>query len=117
MIPAHLTPHTVTRVRPTVGSDADNNTTHDYDSPASSVAVVGRLIQDTAEQRYTEGRATDEEGWKLLTNETDILTIDRITWPDHPRGAVTFEVEGPPMPKYRGGTYHHTRVPLRILNG
>ncbi|MCP4959664.1 MAG: hypothetical protein GY925_10395 [Actinomycetia bacterium] len=119
MIPISLLPHSVVKVRPVAGSDTYNDVTLDYDG-GTRTTMVGRVIgRTTTELRRAsdEGRDADEQGWTLLTNETDIVATDRIEWAEHPAGMVTFEVDGPPLPKYEGSDYHHTRVILRVLNG
>lgn len=116
-IPADLLIHTVTRLRAPVATDGDNNETRDWDS-ATSLSMAGRLQQDTAADRFAEGRDPSEETWTLFTAETDLVTTDRISWDDHPAlGAVTFEIHGPPIPRYDAAAFHHHQVPLRILSG
>lgn len=115
-----LLPHTIVLVRPASSTDAHNNVVLDYDVGTATRTTITnvRLIQRTAAEQYAEGRDPDVETWDMLTNEADIVSTDRIEWASHPaRGAVTFEIQGPPMPRYDGGSFHHTKAPLRIHEG
>lgn len=112
---------TLTRVRPTVGTDAYGNTTYDYGEGAHRAPMVGWLQQDNRGRAYPDGRGPLEQTWLLVTNTADITARDRIEWNDHPGGARVFTVEGPPEPAYRGygpaAQFHHTEATLRILEG
>lgn len=122
MINTGLYPHTVTRVRPSTSVDGYNNTVLDYDTPASTASVQGRLIAKTTDRLFdaltpARGRDAEVETWEFLTNESDILADDRLQWTHPARGLIDFEVEGQPMPRYRRDSYSHTKVMLRIVEG
>lgn len=112
----NLFPHTGVIVRPVEAADAYNDQTLDY-SGGVRTTVPCRFIQRSSSEPYAEGRDADLETWDVLLNVEDIRSTDRIEWADHPRGAVVFEVHGPPIPRYSGQTFHHTKAPLRIYEG
>lgn len=113
MIPPHLLPHTVQRIRPSTSTDAHGNTVRDYTvPPATSADMAAWLQQDNRKEPLADGRDPLEQDWLMITNETDILGYDRIVF-----GALTFEVEGPPGPAYTPGGFHHTEATLRKVDG
>lgn len=116
-LPAHLLLHQVRVINPTTAQDAYGNTTFEY--AGAGVAVRGWLQQDSRSETFPDGRAPDSEGWLLMTNYADIAEKARITWACGPRGAMTFEVDGPPAPVYAGlaQAYHHTETRLRAIAG
>jgi hypothetical protein len=111
-IPAHMLPQTVTRVRPDTSTDTYGNTTYNYASPASSTSMAAWLQQDNRAEPLSDGRAALEQVWLMLTNESDVLGHDRITF-----GSSTFEVDGPPEAVYTPAGYHHTESTLRVVSG
>lgn len=112
MIPEHMLPHTVQRIRPATTTDAYGNAVRDYGA-GTSLNLTAWLQQDQRKEPLVEGRDANEQLWLLVTNEQDVLTLDRIVF-----GALTFEVFGPPAPLYTpGGGYHHTEATLRKLDG
>ncbi len=118
-LPTALLVHTVTRVRPVVGSDAYNDRTLDYDGGART-SVTGRLVARTTSDRRQasdDGRDADLQGWTWLTNDNDLTTDDRLEWAGHPSGTMVFEVDGPPLPKHDGTGFHHLRAELRVFRG
>ncbi len=117
-----LFPHVVTRVRPSTSVDSYGNTVLDYVTPASTATVEGRLIAKTTDRfidvvQPAKGRDAEIETWEFLTNESDFLADDRFQWVHPSRGAITFEVEGQPMPRYTRDSFHHTKIQLRIVEG
>lgn len=122
MINTGLFPHTVTRVRPSESTDTYGNTVLDYSTPVSTASVSGRLIAKTTDRFFdvvqpAKGRDAEIETWEFLTNESDFLPDDQLQWVHPSRGAITFEVEGQPMPRYARGDFHHMKIQLRIVEG
>ena len=112
VIPDGLLVHTVTRIRPATSTDAYGNTAKDYVTGAATASVRCRLQQDQRAEQFV-GRDATEQLWTMFTNELDIRFDDRIRWDDHPAGAMTFDVAGPPEPVADGAGHHHREVSLR----
>ena len=112
MIPDAMLPQTVTRIRPSTSTDAYGNTVRDYASPASSLDMTSWVQQDQRDEPLADGRDPLVSDWLLITNETDILGYDRITF-----DSKTFEVKGDPKPTYTPAGYHHTESTLRLVVG
>lgn len=121
-INTQLFPHTVTKVRPVAGTDTYGNQTLDYGAAAATSDVTGRLVTKTTDRLFDtvqpgKGRDAERETWHFLTNDIDWLADDRIRWTHPARGAIEFEIDGQPMPRYAGNVYNHTKVQLWILEG
>lgn len=111
-VPAHLLPHTVTRVRPSTSTDGHGNTVYNYSSPASSTSITAWLQQEKPSEPISDGRQPLIREWLMITNESDINGHDRITF-----GTLTFEVDGPAGPSYTPAGLHHLEVNLRLVEG
>lgn len=109
-LPASLLIHTVTRQRPSTSTDAYGNTVRTY--PGSTASVTGRVEQNKATEPLSEGRNAQVREWTLFTNESDIVTYDRIVF-----GSLAFDVDAPPAPTYDGTGFHHLEVALRKVDG
>jgi hypothetical protein len=118
-IPARGLPHTVTRVRPATSPDGYGDTTYDYGAGATRTEIDAWIQQDQRSEKYADGRTTNEQNWLLMSNDADldVVTTDQIEWADHPSGAMTFTVEGPPEPLYTPAGFHHWETTLRVLAG
>jgi hypothetical protein len=72
---------------------------------------LGRL----AESEVGGNRSAEQATWVLrLPAAVDVTADDRVTVTDQPG---TFEVDGPPNRSWTPRGQHHTRVPLRTLEG
>lgn len=112
-VPDRLLPHTVTRVRPATGTDTYGSDLLTYTvPPASSTTMAAWLQQDNREEPLSDGRDPLVQRWLMVTNDTDVLGYDRITF-----GSLTFEVEGPPEPVYTPSGFHHTECTLKVVGG
>lgn len=116
-IPESLLPHTVTLVRPAQSADAYNNVTYSYGAGATRTEISAWLQQDQRTETFPDGRAPLDQRWPLITNHDDVRAKDRIEWADHPQGAVTFDIDGPPEPAYTPAGFHHTEATLRLVDG
>lgn len=113
MIPAHLLPHTVQRIRPATSTDAHGNQSRNYTvPPAASKDIAAWLEQDDRKESREDGREPLEQRWLFMTNDEDVQGLDRIVF-----GALTFEVEGPPGSLYRPTGFHHLEATLRKVDG
>lgn len=113
MLPPHLVPHTVARIRPSTGTDAHNDQTLTYTvPPAASKDMAAWLQQDNRSGPISDGRVASEQVWLMLTNDTDVVDKDRIVF-----GSLTFEVDGPPGTVYTPVGTHHLEVTLKIVTG
>lgn len=118
MIPTDLLLHTVTRIRPAVGTDAWNATTLDYDAGATRTAgLTVRIQQDTRAEVYLDGRTPAEQRWTMFANDTDWNRTDRVEWDEGPDGLLVFEIFGEPEPTYDNDSLHHLEATLRIVDG
>jgi hypothetical protein len=60
-------------------------------------------------------REAEQANWVLrLPSDVDVSAGDRVAVADQPG---TFEVDGPPNRAWTPRGQHHTRVPLRTLEG
>lgn len=116
-IPEHNLIHTAVVVAPATSTNGYGDTVYDYGAGATRTTVTGRFQQDSDAERFPTGRDVLEQRWTLFTNYSLITGHDRIEWADHPTGAVTFEVFGPPDPQYGAVSFNHGEIPLRILTG
>lgn len=116
-LPAHLLIHTVEIVNPVEDVDAYGNTIWEYDL-SGGVPVAAWMQQDQRAEQFTDGRATDTQGWLLMTNEPDVGEKARVLWTG-PNGPMTFELDGPAAPVYAGlaQAFHHTEATLRVVTG
>lgn len=113
MIPPHLLPHTVQRIRPNITTDTHGDQKLEYAvPPATSADMAAWMQQDSGKESRDDGREPQERDWLLITNDQDIQGRDRIVF-----GSLTFDVEGPPAPVYTPGGYHHTESTLRKVDG
>lgn len=117
IVPERLLAQQVTVVRPATVVDAYNNTTLDYGAGATRTPITAWLQQEQRTEQFRDGRDPLDERWLMITNASDILGIDRIEWADHPRGAVVFELDGPPEPAYTPSSLHHYEATLRLVQG
>lgn len=117
MLPEHLLPHSVVRVRPAESTDAYNDTVRDYGPAATRTTLRAWIQQEQRRDVVSDGRDPDEQRWLLMCNLDDLRVTDRIEWADHPTGPVVFEVYGPPEPAYTPRGFHHTEATLRIVEG
>lgn len=115
-LPAHLLPHTVTKIRPASSTDSHGNDSYDYDNGART-SIEGWLQQDTRDEEFPDGRSPETQTWTFLTNHTDIDADDRIEWAEHPAGTITFEVHGPAEPTSTPAGFHHMEATLRVVSG
>lgn len=111
-VPAHMLPHTVTRVRAATTTDSYNNTVPSWGDSASRLDMAAWLQQNQRSEPRSDGRDPLDQLWLLVTNEADILGGDRVEF-----GGMTFEVEGPPEPVYTPAGFHHTEATLRVVTG
>jgi hypothetical protein len=111
-IPAHMLPQTVTRVRPSTSTDTYGNTTYNYASPTSSTSMTAWLQQDSRAEPLSDGRAALEQVWLMVTNDSDVLGRDRITF-----GTLVLEVDGPPASVYTPAGFHHLESTLKVVSG
>lgn len=111
-IPAGKLPHTITRVRPVVGTDAYNSQTYDYGEAADRREMPGWMQQDRRGEPLEDGRDPLEQAWLLITNDPDVQGLDQVEW-----SGPTMQVEGPPEPVYTPAGYHHTESTLRAVSG
>jgi hypothetical protein len=111
-VPAHMLPHTVTRIRPSTTTQYGNALPNYTVPPATSTTMAAWMQQDEREEEFAEGRDPLDQLWLMVTNDSDVLGLDRITWDGR-----TFEVTGPPAPVYTPAGYHHTESTLRIVQG
>src|SRR5262245_16415564 len=112
-VPAALLPHTVTRIRPATTTDTYGSDLLTYTvGPATSTTMAAWRQQDNREEPVADGRDPLLQRWLMVTNDSDVLGYDRITF-----GSLTFEVEGPPKPTYTPAGYHHTESTLKLVSG
>lgn len=115
-LPDSALPHTVARVRPATTTDSYGNTVRSYGGSATRTNMAGWLQQDHRSEPRAEGRDANVQAWLLITNDSDILALDRIEWTG-PNGALVFDVDGQPEPVYTPAGYHHTETTLRVVTG
>ena len=108
-IPTSLLIHSVTWIVPTTSTDAHGNTVRTY---GSGTTISGRVQQDQAAEPLSVGRDPLERHWTLFTNQDGISGFDRIVF-----GSLTFEVDGPPAPRFGGSGFHHAEVALKLVDG
>lgn len=112
MLPPHLLPHTVTRIRPSESTNSHGDEALDYTvPPATSASITAWLQQQKPSEPITDGRQPLIREWLLMTND-EVQGRDRIAF-----GSLTFEVDGPPAPVYTPGGLHHYEANLRLVEG
>ena len=113
MIPDHMLPHTVQRIRPATSTNAygDEELTYTV-PPASSKDMRAWVQQERPQEIIEDGRHADVREWTLIVNDSDVMSKDRIVF-----GGLVFEVDGPPEDLYTPAGYHHTEAALKLVEG
>lgn len=116
MGPDLMQSHDLERVRPIdPQSDGYGN---QVAAELDRLAFSGWIQQDSRSEGRPDGRTPTRQTWLLVTKLDDLMAGDRVEWAAHPDGdPITFEVEGPPEPVYRGRRWHHTEATLRLVEG
>jgi hypothetical protein len=106
-------PHLVTTVEPAVVTDRRNDTTLDYGDDATRVMDVPAWMQQTTQTETYTGRDERVTRYTLFTASTPTMTaLARIEWQGD-----TYRVDGKPNHLDNPNGYHHSEIPLILVEG
>jgi hypothetical protein len=120
-LPEYLFPvsqRALVRVRPAETANAYNAAVLDYGEAADRETFAGRFEQESTDQpEGNDGRNMFKERWLLLSNYTDIRENDQLEWAENPKGATTYELDGPPEFVNDQDALHHLETYWRKIAG
>jgi hypothetical protein len=106
-------PHRVTTIEPAVTTDRRDDTQLDYGDAATRVADVPAWMQQTGQTETYSDRDERVTALTMFSDSTPTLTaLARIEW-----NGATYRVNGRPNHRETPAGYHHSEVPLVLVEG